>query len=935
MQAAHYGAYRNVEHVGDFFVVKPLHISQQNRQPERLGQRIHRCLHLGISEGFQRNVFGGAVGLHRFKAAYPPVKEQVFNFFIEVGLRRFATLGAVSVDVGVGEDAKQPGPKVGALFKALETLVGLEVRLLHEVFGIGVVVGHAHGRGIKRRQMLHGNICEVLLRRHGATIGCLAVALEQLPENNPENSPDFPDGGPGKNAFSAATLASKPVLRPGLRPGLGPASIEAVGDCLFLLRGHRSSLVIDTSRGSGVIVHWGIGLSAAEAVGLTALKNRPIPNGSFDDEDPLEVVPTRSGYIGMRPGLEGRRADGSGWAPKFGETTHAADVSTQATTGKVGLTVAAMDSTNQLALATEFVLDGFDVLTVRTTLTNTAPSSSSQGEAPGTHSHFALHRLQVCLPLSSTTDEVLDFPGRWVKEGQPQRRRLGIGALSWDNRRGRHSHQNSPGLFAGTPNFTERSGELVGIHIAWSGAHEMRVERGIDGRVCLQAGVLLDAGEVDLAPGESFTTPWVMATWSGEGLSAASSSFHSWFRARPQHPRTPRPILLNTWEAVYFDHNLETLCALADSAAAVGIERYVLDDGWFGSRRHDRAGLGDWWVSTDAHPLGLTPLISHVRKLGMEFGLWFEPEMVNPDSDLYRAHPDWVLSTPGVDQPLARTQYILDLTNPAVSAYLFERIDAVLSEHEIGYVKWDYNRDMCAPGHEGRASSYRQTQALYSLLRKIRSAHPGVEIETRACIDALERQQIQRSFSMFFPPELMGAHVGGSPAHTTGRRATVNFRAATALFGHLGFEWDLTRASEADRAVAANIVRVHKKFRMLLHSGVSVRVDYPVASGQIYGVISEDASEALFAYAQLTTNDTSVPSSVTFSGLDPKRTYEVSLVHLEEPPAWGTQRQLPGWLGDHSGVGKAKATGVVLGALGLALPVCHPESVLLFHLTAV
>jgi alpha-galactosidase len=770
------------------------------------------------------------------------------------------------------------------------------------------------------------------------------VALEQFPENNPENFPDVLNGTTG-NALSAA-----------------PASIQAVGESVFLLSGQRSSLVIDTSRGSGVIVHWGMRLTVDEAVGLAAVKDRPIPNGTFDNEDPLEVVPTRSGYIGMRPALEGRRADGSGWAPQFRETTHAVDTSTQATTGKVGLTVAAMDSTNQLALATEFVLDGFDVLTVRTTLTNTANTANTansaafNGDAPGAGAHFSLHRLQVCLPLSPTTDEVLDFPGRWVKEGQPQRRRLGIGALSWDNRRGRHSHQNSPGLFAGTPNFTERSGELVGIHIAWSGAHEMRVERGIDGRVCLQAGVLLDAGEVDLAPGESFTTPWVMATWSGEGLSAASSSFHSWFRARPQHPRTPRPILLNTWEAVYFDHNLETLCALADSAAAVGIERYVLDDGWFGSRRHDRAGLGDWWVSTDAHPQGLTPLITHVRKLGMQFGLWFEPEMVNPDSDLYRAHPDWVLTTPGVDQPLARTQYILDLTNPAVSAYLFERIDAVLSEHEIGYVKWDYNRDMCAPAHEARASSYRQTQALYSLLRKIRAAHPAVEIETCAsgggridagifeftqrawtsdCIDALERQQIQRSFSMFFPPELMGAHVGGSPAHTTGRRATVNFRAATALFGHLGFEWDLTRASEADRAVAANIVRVHKKFRPLLHSGTSVRVDYPVSSGQIYGVVSADTSEALFAYAQLTTNDTSVPSPVTFSGLDPKRTYEVAWVHLEEPPAWGTMRQLPAWLGDRTGAGRAKATGAVLRSVGLAIPVCHPESVLLFHLTAV
>jgi alpha-galactosidase len=883
-------------------------------------------------------------------------------------LRWFAAFGSVGVDVGVGEDTEQPGSEVGALLKSLETLVSLEIRLLDEILGVGVVVGHAHGGGIERGQMLHCDVCEVLLQGHCATIGCFTVASEQLPENNPEINPE--NGSEldleniQRNGSETTSIRNSAEDKPGNRAvatamtgrGRAEASLEVVGEALFLLSGPRSSLLIDTSRGSGQIVHWGTRISSDDAAGLSVLKARSIPNGAFDDEDPLEIVPTRAGYMGMRPGLEGHRSDGSGWAPQFRETTHAIDTSSQSVNGKVALTVAAMDSANKLALATEFVLDGFDVLTVRTTLTNTAPSSSDKGEVRGTDSRFALHRLQVCLPLSATTDEVLDFPGRWTKEGQPQRRRLGIGSLSWDNRRGRHSHQNAPGLFAGTPNFTEHSGELIGVHIAWSGAHEMRVERGIDGRVCLQAGLILDAGEVDLAPGESFTTPLVLATWSGEGVNAASSSFHSWFRARPQHPLTPRPILLNTWEAVYFDHNTETLCALANSAAAVGIERFVLDDGWFGSRRHDRAGLGDWWVSPEVYPEGLTPLISHVRKLGMEFGLWFEPEMVNPDSDLYRAHPDWVLTSPGVDQPLARNQLILDLTNPAVSAYLFERIDALLGENDISYVKWDYNRDMCAPAHEGRASSYRQTQALYALLRKIRSAHPNVEIETCAsgggridagifeftqrawasdCIDALERQQIQRSFSMFFPPELMGAHVGGSPAHTTGRRATVNFRAATALFGHLGFEWDLTRASEADRAVAANIVRVHKTFRPLLHSGTSVRVDYPVASGQIYGVVLGDASEALFAYAQLTTNDTAVPSSVTFAGLSPTRTYEVALVHLEEPPAWGAMRQLPTWLGDRAGAGKVRARGAVLQSIGLALPVCHPESVLLFHLQAV
>jgi len=372
---------------------------------------------------------------------------------------------------------------------------------------------------------------------------------------------------------------------------------------------------------------------------------------------------------------------------------------------------------------------------------------------------------------------------------------------------------------AGQSGFGFGHGEVWGIHLGWSGNQQVYGERMPSGVAVLGAGEVLLPGELILEPGVSYTTPWLFGSY-GVGLDAVTARFHEYLRARPIHPVKPRPVVCNVWEAVYFDHRLDRLVALADAAATVGVERYVLDDGWFRHRRDDSAGLGDWYVDEGVWPDGLNPLIDHVRGLGMEFGLWFEPEMVNQDSDLARAHPDWILSLPHRMPPEARHQQVLDLGHPDAYAYLLERMDAILTEYDIGYVKWDHNRELVDAGHhpDGTPGVHNQTLALYRLLDELKARHPGVEIESCSsgdgrvdlgiidhtdrvwgsdCIDALERQAINRGTSSLLPLELIGSHIGSPTSHTTGRTHTLAFRAGTAIFGHLGIEWDMTAMSDA------------------------------------------------------------------------------------------------------------------------------------------
>jgi len=722
---------------------------------------------------------------------------------------------------------------------------------------------------------------------------------------------------------------------------------------LVHLRSSSSSVVLDVGSGVPCILHWGAALAAdIDLDAFAAAFERPIANGELDVVGPLALVPEHGSGFAGRPGLIGSRPDGTAWSPRFVIGEWHAVIATGAEPGLDGdsLQCTAVDSVAKLTLTTDVHLEPTGVLTITCTLSNDGDTA------------YRLSALTVSLALPAAATELLTFTGRHTRELHPQRRPFDTGALVAENRRGRTSHEHLPFILAGVGGFGEWQGEVWSAHLAWSGNHTIVAECLADGRRYLQLGELLHDGEIALAPGASYATPRVVATYAANGMTAASQSLHRHLRARSTHPHRARPVLLNTWEAVYFDHDTDRLKALADAAASVGIERFVLDDGWFGARRNDRAGLGDWWVSPDVYPDGLAPLIAHVRSLGMEFGIWVEPEMVNPESDLFRAHPEWALVTAGYEPVLGRYQLVLDLANPAAYEHVFAQLDALLRDHDIAYVKWDMNRDHAqASGADGRAGTHAQTLALYRMLDELNARHPDVEIEscssggaridheilqrtvrvwTSDCNDALERQTIQRGASLLIPPELMGAHIGPTISHTTGRRHALAFRAITALFGHLGVEWNLLDATAAERDALRDVIAVHKRLRPLLHGGDVVRFDVPGGNGaagfgsvpspaiHAHGVYAPDRSEAVVAVVQLRTADSLTPPPLRLPGLDPDRRYRIELVPIAGQGRLGSARRQPAWLRDGIDL-----TGAQLAAHGLQLPVMHPETAILLHLT--
>ncbi|WP_433350896.1 alpha-galactosidase [Micromonospora sp. CA-111912] len=706
------------------------------------------------------------------------------------------------------------------------------------------------------------------------------------------------------------------------------------------LRRARTSLVLD-ARGPGLprIAHWGAELGPLAADDLSALVDAgvaPVVPSSFDAPTVLSLLPETSAGWSGRPGLAGHR-DGDAWSTAF--RLDALDVTDDDPTGSAQVTVAATDPAAALALTVTVELDPSGLVLLRHALRN-------DGDSP-----YELRELTPVLPVPAVAVELLDLTGRWCRERSPQRHPWPMGAWVREGRHGRTGHDATLLLAAGTAGFGFRHGEVWAVHTAWSGDHVTVAERRPTGESTLGGGELLAPGEVLLAPGGTYTTPLLYAAWSSAGLDGLSDVLHTHLRARPGHPRSPRPVTLNVWEAVYFDHDLDRLRALADHAARVGVERFVLDDGWFRGRRHDWAGLGDWHVDETVWPHGLQPLIDHVRGHGMQFGLWVEPEMVNPDSDLFRAHPDWVLSASGRLPPEWRHQQVLDLARADAYDHLLGLLDALLTGHDgIAYLKWDHNRDLTEAGHDGRPGVHAQTLAVYQLLDELRRRHPGVEIESCSsggarvdleilrrtdrvwasdCNDALERLAIQRWTGLLLPPELVGSHVGPERSHTTGRVHELGFRAATALFGHFGIEWDIGAVGYVERTELAAWVALYKRLRPLLHSGRVVRVDHPDPAVWAHGVVAADGSRAVYAVARLATSVAQIPGPVRLPGLDRSRRYAVRPVAGVPEPAV-LQLAEPGWLPD--GV---TLPGAVLAAVGLQLPALHPEQTLLLEVDAI
>jgi alpha-galactosidase len=653
---------------------------------------------------------------------------------------------------------------------------------------------------------------------------------------------------------------------------------------------------------------------------------------------PCPLLPQHGeGWFG-RPGLSGHRLNGDTGSPVAGRDWSPLFLPVRSGRDGRRICVEAEDKAAGLRLVTEIEAVPGGAIRARHTLTNL-------GRQP-----YLVDALEVVFPLPGRVGEVLDFTGRQTGERIPQRHRIGDGLWLREGRRGHTSHDSATVLVAGIPGFTFGSGEAYGLHVAWSGNTVHRIERvpsglgmagnGVEGilpgATTIGGGELLLPGEIALAEGESYATPWVYLAAARSGLDDLSAQFHGYLRSRPAHPRSPRPVNLNVWEAVYFRHDFGKLTALADAAAGLGVERFVLDDGWFRGRRSDRAGLGDWWVDEDVWPGGLHRLVEYVRDRGMQFGLWIEPEMVNPDSDLYRAHPDWILSAGHRVPPLQRHQLVLDLTRPEVSGYLLERISGLLSEYEISYVKWDCNRDIVDAGSGARGgapAAHDQALAVYALLDELRTRYPEAEWESCAAgggridlamlervqrvwtsdmTDALARQSIQRWTGQLVPPEYLGAHVSAPFSHQTGRYMPMSLRGATALYGHLGIEADVTQLGQDDLAELAGWIELYKRHRGLLHSGRVVRIDTPDDTAWMHGVVAADRSAALVSYVQLDEPRNDQPAALRVPGLDPARRYQVSDVTP------GRLRPRRSGL-EEPGIPAVQVSGAALGDIGLAI----------------
>lgn len=730
------------------------------------------------------------------------------------------------------------------------------------------------------------------------------------------------------------------------------------------------SLVLDChDRALPAVVHWGAALGPLDDAELAALAEAdvaPVAPNEADVPVRLAILPEpHRGWTG-RPGLSGHR-DGRDWSPAFtvtelevtgaADTAGAADIAGARTdtagaadaagprTGTAGtpapapapatVTAHAVDATAGLALHLTVEMLPSGLVRTRAAVTNTAAGT------------YTVDDLTLALPVPSHAREVLDFAGRWGKERTPQRRELVVGTHEREGRKGRTGADAATVLSVGVPGFGFAHGEVWGVHTAWSGNHRHLAERLATGRQVVGGGELLLPGEVRLGTGDSYEGPWVYAAY-GDGLDDQARRFHRWLRSRPQHPRTPRPVTLNVWEAVYFDHDLARLTDLAERAARLGVERYVLDDGWFRHRRDDHAGLGDWYVDEDVWPDGLGPIVDRVRALGMQFGLWFEPEMVNEDSDLARAHPEWILQADGRLPVRSRDQQVLNLAIPGAFAYLLERMTAVIGEYGVDYVKWDHNRDLVEAGHlGGGAAVHEQTLAAYRLMATLKERFPALEIESCSSggarvdlgviehtdrvwvsddIDPLERQQMHRWTQQLLPPELLGSHVASGRNHTTGRVHDLAFRAGTAIVGHFGIEWDLAQATDAEETALAEWIALHKEWRGLLHGGDLVRVDEVDETRLVSGTVAADKQQALFFFVSTGRSEVSGTGRVTFRDLDPDTAYRVDPVvvgdgHGIVPPPW--------WSGDRVFRGRALET------VGLQPPLVPADCVVPYRLTAV
>ncbi len=516
--------------------------------------------------------------------------------------------------------------------------------------------------------------------------------------------------------------------------------------------------------------------------------------------------------------------------------------------------------------------------------------------------------------IEKAASAALDFPamdfdmvhlyGQWAGERQVCRAPLTHDIRTVASKRGSSSHAHNPFAALVSHSATETTGEAYGASLVYSGNFAIETECDALETTRLVMGVNPIDFAWTLNPGEAFTTPEAVLVYSNEGLGGMSRTYHKLYRShlcRGEWKEKIRPILVNNWEGTYFDFNEEKLLAIAKDAAELGIEMLVMDDGWFGKRNDDRSSLGDWFVNEEKLKGGLKPLVEKVNALGLKFGIWFEPEMISPDSDLYRAHPDWTLCAPGREPSIARNQYVLDMTRKDVQDYLFGAISAILSSANIAYVKWDFNRNLTEaasaklPPERRKETFHRYVLGLYSLLDRLTSAYPHVlfegcsggggrfdpamlyyspQIWTSDDTDAMERCRIQYGTSFVYPPSSISAHVSAVPNHQTGRVTSFETRGNVAMAGAFGYELDLTKLTAEEKDLVKKQVAQYHAYAPLVQGGDFYRLLSPFENENrcAWMSVSPDKSEALVTFIVPKTR-VNFNSYLRLEGLDPKKKY--------------------------------------------------------------
>lgn len=561
------------------------------------------------------------------------------------------------------------------------------------------------------------------------------------------------------------------------------------------------------------------------------------------------------------------------------------------------LEIVLKDTSSKVQVTLKYaILESLDIITRCATITNNGNSAIKITKADS-----------ICLDIPKNSWELVHFYGKHAMERQVERVPLIRGIQEISSKRGTSSHQHNPAVILCQKDCTETNGNCIGALLVYSGSFKTQIEVDQLEQTRLVMGINDDRFSWNLEENQTFYTPEVILSYSSNGFERLSHNFHNVIRnniCRGKYKLSERPVLINNWEATYFNFNEEKIFNIVKQASELGVDMFVLDDGWFGKRDDDNSGLGDWFVNDKKLKGGLKPLVEKITSLGMKFGIWFEPEMISEDSDLYRNHSDWVIKIPNRLPTKSRNQLVLDMSREDVRNYLYNCISNILDSAEISYIKWDMNRSICdlysnslSAENQGELS-YRYVLGLYELLERLTSNYPNVLFEGCSggggrfdagilyycpqiwCsdnTDAYSRTKIQYGTSFFYPISAMGSHVSCTPNHQTGRITPLETRGITAMAGSFGYELDLNTLSEDEKLSVKQQIIKFKQYRSLIHNGNYYRLTNPMSENlAIWSFVNEDKSKVLVQGMIYQSRSNCVGYTVKLTGLDLDKKYRLN-----------------------------------------------------------